>query len=143
MRTFLWAVLVSLAIALPAGAQETRGNISGTVKDSTGVIPGATVEIRSTDTGATQTLVTNSSGYFEAPLLQAGNYAVSVEMTGYKKSTRTGIVLAVSQQLSIPFTLEIGQISENITVTGEAPLLDTSAVSSGQNFDNKLIEGLP
>jgi hypothetical protein len=140
----LWALVVMLSLAvLPAMAQETRGNISGTVKDSTGVVPGATVQITSADTGATQSLITNSSGYFEAPLLQAGNYTVSVEMTGFKKATRTGIVLAVSQQLSIPFTLELGQISENITVTGEAPLLDTSSVSSGQNFDNKLIEGLP
>src|SRR5215217_3700181 len=64
----LWSLVVMLSLAvLPVRAQETRGNISGTVKDSTGVIPGATVEIRSTDTGATQTLVTNSSGYFEAP----------------------------------------------------------------------------
>jgi len=138
----VFVVMFALA-AMPAWAQETRGNISGTVKDSTGVIPGATVIITSADTGATQSLVTNSSGYFEAPLLQAGNYTVSVEMAGFKKATRSGINLAVSQQLSIPFTLEVGQISENITVTGEAPLLDTSSVSSGQNFDNKLIEGLP
>src|SRR5689334_5405440 len=144
MRTRFWAFLLMFTLAaLPVWAQETRGNISGTVKDSTGVIPGATVVITSADTGATQTLITNGSGYFEAPLLQAGNYTVSVEMTGFKKVTHTGVVLAVSQQLSIPITLELGQISENITVTGEAPLLDTSAVSSGQNFDNKLIEGLP
>ena len=81
----LWSLVVVLSLAvLPVRAQETRGNISGTVKDSTGVIPGATVEIRSTDTGATQTLVTNSSGYFEAPLMQPGNYAISVEMAGFK-----------------------------------------------------------
>ncbi len=49
-------------------------NISGTVRDAQGVIPGATVTITSTDTGASQPLVTNSSGYFEAPLLQPGNY---------------------------------------------------------------------
>ena len=143
MRTFLWAVLVSLAIALPAGAQETRGNISGTVKDSTGVIPGATVQITSADTGATQQLITNESGYFEAPLMQPGNYSITVEMTGFKKLSRTGIVLAVGQRLDIPLTLELGAISETITVTGEAPLLDTNSVSSSQTFDSKMVEGLP
>jgi hypothetical protein len=143
MRTSFWALVLSLAIALPAGAQETRGNISGTVKDSTGVVPGATVQITGTDTGATQSLVTNASGYFEAPLMQPGNYSISVEMTGFKKLTRSGIVLAVAQSLTIPLTLEIGQISESITVTGEAPLLDTNSVSSSQTFDSKMVEGLP
>src|SRR5207248_11781296 len=112
-------------------------------KDATGVIPGAAVQITSTDTGATQQLVTNSSGYFEAPLMQPGNYSISVEITGFKKLTRSGLVLAVGQRLEVPLTLELGQISENITVTGEAPLLDTNSVSSSQTFDSKMVEGLP
>jgi hypothetical protein len=143
MRTWLWALILSLVVALPAGAQETRGNISGTVKDSTGVIPGATVKITSTDTGASQDLITNSSGYFEAPLMQPGDYAITVEMTGFKKLSRTGIVLAVGQRLEIPLTLELGAISETITVTGEAPLLDTNSVASAQTFDTRMVEGLP
>jgi len=130
-------------IALPAGAQETRGNISGTVKDSTGVIPGATVVITSTDTGAKQELVSNSSGYFEAPLMQPGTYSISVEMAGFKKLVRPGLVLGVGQQINVPLTLELGTISETITVTGEAPLLDTSSVSSAQTFDTRMVEGLP
>jgi hypothetical protein len=143
MRTWLWAIVVSLVVALPAGAQETRGNISGTVKDSTGVIPGATVTITSADTGSKQDLITNSSGYFEAPLMQPGNYSISVEMAGFKKLSRTGLVLAVGQRLEVPLTLELGAISETITVTGEAPLLDTNSVASAQTFDSKMVEGLP
>jgi len=143
MRASLWALLLSLIIALPVSAQETRGNISGTVKDSTGVIPGASVVITSTDTGAKQELVTNSSGYFEAPLMQPGNYAISVEMAGFKKLSRTGLLLAVGQRLEIPLTLELGAISETITVTGEAPLLDTNSVASAQTFDTRMVEGLP
>ncbi len=78
MRTRLLAFLVVASLAAaPAWAQETRGNINGTVQDSSGVIPGATVTITNVDTGQTQTLVTNSSGYFEAPLLQAGPYRVT------------------------------------------------------------------
>ena len=80
-RFFLWALVLSLVVTLPASAQETRGNIAGTVKDNTGVIPGATVIIVNTDTGAKQELTTNETGYFEAPLLQPGNYEISVEMT--------------------------------------------------------------
>jgi hypothetical protein len=143
MRKILWAVVLSLVTALPIAAQETRGNIAGTVKDSTGVIPGATVLIVNTDTGAKQELTTNNSGYFEAPLLQPGTYEITVEMSGFKRLTQRNIVLAVAQQMNIPFTMEIGAISENITVTGEAPLLDTSSVSSAQTFDTRMVESLP
>src|SRR5262245_45616822 len=143
MRTVFWALIVSLVVALPLSAQETRGNIAGTVKDSTGAIPGATVTIVNTDTGAKQDLTTNSSGYFEAPLMQPGNYEISVEMTGFKRLTQRNVVLAVAQQMNIPFVMEVGAISENITVTGEAPLLDTSSVSSAQTFDTRMVESLP
>src|SRR5947207_6114093 len=101
MRQYFWALVLLLVAGLPVGAQETRGNISGTVKDATGVVPGATVTITSTDTGAVQNLVTNSSGYFEAPLLQPGSYEVAVEMTGFKRITQKGVVLAVGQQMNI------------------------------------------
>jgi len=143
MRQYVCALLLLLVVGLPVSAQETRGNISGTVKDATGVVPGATVTITSADTGAKQALTTNGSGYFEAPLLQPGNYSVSVEMSGFKKVTRSGIVLAVGQRLDLPFTLELGTISESVTVVGESPLLDTNSVSSSQTFDSKMVEGLP
>ena len=142
MRTCCWILLSSLLVA-PASAQETRGNISGTVRDAQGVIPGATVTITGTDTGAVQRLVSNSSGYFEAPLVQPGNYQISVAMAGYKGLTRPGIVVAVGQQVSVTLMLELGQVTEEITVTAASPLLDTSAVSSGQNFDSRMVEGLP
>ena len=144
MRTCCWVLLLSLVLVVPARAQETRGNISGTVRDAQGVVPGATVTITNTDTGVTQPLVTNSSGYFEAPLLQPGNYQVTVAMAGFKSADAARHRRsAVGQQVSVPFTLEVGQITEEITVTAESPLLDTSSVSSGQNFDSRMVEGLP
>ena len=143
MRQCCWVLLLSSVLAMPARAQETRGNISGTVKDAQGVVPGATVTITSTDTGASQPLVTNGSGYFEAPLVQPGNYQISVTMTGYKSLLRPGIVVAVGQQVNVTLVLELGQVTEEVTVTAASPLLDTSAVSSGQNFDSRMVEGLP
>ena len=89
MRTWCWARLLSSALVLPAAAQETRGSILGTVRDASGVVPGATVTITSLDTRGSQKLVTNSSGYFEAPLLQPGSYQVTVEMAGYKTLSQT------------------------------------------------------
>ena len=120
MRTQLWALLVTASLAaLPVEAQETRGNINGTVQDASGVIPGATVTITNVDTGQTQTLVTNGSGYFEAPLLQAGPYRVTVDMAGFKGLTQSGITLSVGQSLTLKLTLEVGAISERVDVTAE------------------------
>ena len=117
MRTRLGAFLLLIALAaLPVLAQETRGNISGTVQDSTGVIPGAVVKVTNVDTGVTQTLLTNVSGFYNAPLLNPGNYQVSVEMAGYKALIRSGVTLSVGQQLSINLALEVGSITEQVTV---------------------------
>src|SRR5439155_1244724 len=88
------AIVICLVLAaIPAAAQETRGTISGTVHDAQGVIPGATVKVTNTGTTVTQELVTNSRGYFEASLLIAGSYRVTVEMTGFKSLNRTGLSL--------------------------------------------------
>jgi carboxypeptidase family protein len=137
--------LCLLAVLLPviALAQETRGNISGTVRDPQGVVPGASVTVTNVDTNISQRLLTNESGYFEAPLLNPGNYTVTVEMTGFRKATRANIALGVGQQVSVPFTLEVGAISEEVVVRAETPLLDTTSVSSGANFDTHLVEALP
>ena len=100
-----------LALSTSAAAQETRGKISGTVRDSDGPVPGASVKVTHTDQNVTQTVTTNESGYFEAPFLIPGNYAVGVEMPGYKSVVRKSISLGVGEQLTGPFTLEVGQVS--------------------------------
>src|SRR5512134_2847514 len=143
MRRHWWAFLLAVLLPLRAGAQEIRGNINGIVQDQNGVVPGALVKITNTGTSQTQQLVTNSSGYFEAVLLNPGTYAVRVELQGFKTFVQSGISLAVGQTVSLTVTLELGQISEEVTVVAEAPLLDTTTVSSGQNFDRRMVEGLP
>jgi hypothetical protein len=83
MRPTWCSFVVALLLPLLAAAgQETRGNINGIVQDSGGVIPGAVVKITNTATSQTQQLVTNSSGYFEAVLLNPGAYEVRVELQG-------------------------------------------------------------
>ena len=142
MRTLLMLGLLVL-VGSPAFAQETRSTISGTVRDAQGVIPGASVKVINVGTGVTQQLTTNSSGYFEAPLLIAGTYDVVIEMTGFKTLRRAGVTLSSGQQLALPLTLEIGTISEEITVTGEAPLLEVNTLRQGLVLDAKKISELP
>ena len=125
MRTRLWVLLVMASLAaVPVGAQETRGNINGTVHDSSGVIPGATVTITNVDTGQSQQRVTNGSGYFEAPLLQPGQYRVTVDMPSYKGLAQSGILLSVGQSLTLKLTLEVGAIAERVDVTAKSPLME-------------------
>src|SRR3954452_3734162 len=81
LRLFLCqCLLAGLALSQTAAAQETRGKISGTVRDNAGVIPGASITVTNTDTGVNQNLTTNQSGYFEAPLLNPGTYSVKAQM---------------------------------------------------------------
>jgi len=115
-------------LVLPANAQETRGTILGTVRDAEGVVPGATVTITSLDTRGAQQLLTNATGYFEAPLLQPGTYQVTVAMTGFKTLTQTGLVLAVGQQLSLALRLEVGQFSETVNVSAATSTTSGRAV---------------
>ena len=143
MQRTAWLLIVAILLPLTAAAQETRGNISGTVRDAQGVVPGAMVRITNIDTKVTQSLVTNDSGYFEAPLLNPGTYEATVQMTGFKTAGRSDIALGVGQQVTVPFMLEVGAITEEIVVRAQAPLLDTSAVSSGANFDTRLVDSLP
>jgi hypothetical protein len=143
MRRQGWACLLAILLPLAAVAQETRGNINGIVQDRNGVVPGAVVKITNTGTSQTQQLVTNTNGYFEAVLLNPGTYAVRVELQGFRTFIQSGISLAVGQTVSLTVTLELGQITEEVTVTAEATLLDTTTVSAGQNFDRRMVEGLP
>ena len=87
-------------------AQETRGTIIGHVLDEQGgAMPGVTVTITNVDTNVSATLTTNSTGYYQAPLLLPGNYRVSAELQGFKTSVRSGVILSVAQQANVDLTL--------------------------------------
>ena len=141
MRTCL--IIGLLLVGIPAVAQETRGTISGTVQDAQGVVPGASVKITNVATNVVQQVVTNNNGYFEAPLLIAGEYQLNVEMAGYKILSRTGITLAGGQHVSLQLTLDIGGLEETVTVTGDAPLLEVTTTRIGTNFTERQIQNLP
>ena len=138
------SVLVAMLIAGGAAAQETRGTISGTVRDKDGVLPGATVKITNTGTNVSQQLVTNGSGYFEAPLLIAGAYEVSVEIAELQeRSGRPAFSSRSANPFRSPSPSRSATSSERVDVVASAVILDTNAVSSGLTFENRLITELP
>ncbi|MBL8211638.1 MAG: TonB-dependent receptor [Bryobacterales bacterium] len=130
--------------SLILAAQDTRGTIAGTVSDSqAAVIAGAAVSVINTGTNTVSKLTTNGSGYYEAPLLLPGTYSVTVEMQGFKKTVRSGITLAIGDRLNIDVQMEIGTAAESITVTSEAPMIDTSTVSTGRAMTHREVMDLP
>jgi len=125
-------------------AQESRGTISGTVTDPKGaVVPGATIIVTNTATNTSRTTISNDVGYYEAPFLDPGTYTIRAELPGFKKYQHQGVTLNVASKISINIQMELGAVEQTVTVTGEAPLLDTNSASSGRVIDSKLIDSLP
>ena len=108
-----------------------------------GAIVGASVSIRNAETGVSQSYKTNATGYYEGNLLMPGSYEVTAEVKGFKQLIRKGITLPVSSRIQIDMLLEVGSMTETISVKAEAPLLETNAVSSGRVIDNKSLMELP
>ncbi|MBI4482437.1 MAG: TonB-dependent receptor [Acidobacteria bacterium] len=149
-RSFRKWVTSSLASAFlvmllgDAMAQVTTGTILGRVKDETGAfLPGVTVVLTHLDTGSTRTLLTDSTGSYRASNLPLGRYEVRAELTGFQAAVRRGIELAVGREAVVDFQLKIGEISEQIVVTGEAPLVDTTRATVSAIVDEQTITDLP
>ena len=133
----------ALALAAPTSAQVTTGTIVGTVTDSGGVVPGATVTMRNVNRGTTTTFVTDGAGAFTAPFLVPGTYAIEVEMQGFKKWVRSDIVLEVNQRARVDAQLEVGTLEETTIVVASAPLLRTESSEVGAAIEEKAIRELP
>jgi len=143
MRKGLYLFCLALVLTLPLYGQ-TLGEIVGEVKDTTGaVVPGATVTATNVATNASRTASTNEAGLYAFPALVPGMYRVRVEMRGFKPVTRSDIELQVQQTARIDFTLEVGQLSEAVEVTGAAALMTTENATVGTVIENRRIVELP
>jgi hypothetical protein len=137
-------LLFVLSGAVPMAAQESRSTILGTVSDAQGaVVAGASVTVMNLATNEKRPVTTNQTGYFEVPLLNAGRYQVTAELTGFKKTVRGPIDVGIGASVEINFALEVGNVAETVTVTGEAPILETSTASSGRVIASQQITELP
>jgi hypothetical protein len=137
MKKSTWILGIALTCG-PLLAQESRGTILGTVIDpQAAAVPGATVVVTNVDTNAAKRTTTNESGYYEVPLLDPGNYSVTAENAGFRKFVHSGIILNVNSRARIDIQLQIGSQAETVTVTAEAPLLETTSASAGRVVDNR------
>src|SRR5262245_38858991 len=118
------AILLIMLVAI-ASAQVTTGKISGTIKDSSGaVVPGAKVTLRSTETGFARSVTSDAQGRYTAPELPLGGYEVTAEAQGFQTAVRKGITLTVGSEAAVDFTVNVGSVTETVTIVEEAPVVE-------------------
>jgi hypothetical protein len=141
---FLPLCALVMAFAANASAQEFRATVKGQVADtSQSALPGATVTVQNQDTNEVATATTNEQGAYTIPFLRPGLYNLTVELAGFQKGSRTNMRLEVGQVATINMQLPVGNLTETVNVTSEAPLLETSRADRGQVIDSHRIAELP
>jgi len=137
------ALAALLGMAGPAMAQSSTGGLRGAVRDAQGVIPGVTIALTNESNGVTRETISNESGAFSFPALDPSNYSIRAGVQGFKTFERRGIRIGAQQFVTLDITLEVGTVSETITVTADAPLIETSNASHAEVLDSKTLEALP
>ncbi len=128
----------------PAYSQEVRGTILGRVTDPQGaVVPAAKLKVINTSTGVAVSVVSNDQGNYQVPYLLVGDYRVEVEAQGFKKYSRSGITVQTADRIELDITLQVGDIAETVTVTAEAPPLETASASMSSTIDARRVAELP
>jgi trimeric autotransporter adhesin len=147
MNRWKWCVAsgpaLLLSCATVAGAQTYQGALRGVVKDIQGVIPGAEVTLVNEDTNGQRTAVTNEVGEYVVASVLPGPYTVRVSLPGFKTEQRQGFRIGTQQTAVLDFMLEVGAISEQITVTGAAPLVERVSATQATSLDKDALRALP
>ncbi|HWQ00224.1 MAG TPA: carboxypeptidase regulatory-like domain-containing protein [Vicinamibacterales bacterium] len=142
----LGGTLLGLAMlgVLADTALAQNAQIVGLVRDNTGgVMPGVVVTARNQETGLTRTATTDANGEYRLPALPPGVYTLTAEIQGFTAETRRDIVLVIDQTATINITLRPAALQETVTVTGEPPVVDTTASSVATSVSNEQIQELP
>ncbi|MEO8597665.1 MAG: carboxypeptidase regulatory-like domain-containing protein [Candidatus Solibacter sp.] len=144
-HTKLARLALLLAITFtPLYSQIDRGTIQGLVNDGTGaVIPGAKVQVVRIATNSALDFITNGEGIYIAPNLPAGDYRIIVQRDGFSSFQREPVEVRPRMEARVDVTLRPGAVTESVSVTGEAPILDTATMNNASGFQEKLIHELP
>jgi outer membrane receptor protein involved in Fe transport len=141
---FLLVLLLLMWASAPAHGQAVYGSISGTVSDNTGaILPGVTVTITSLERKTTDEVVTNESGFYAKERLLPGMYEVRAGLSGFKQAVYSNVTVNVDTNTPLNIDLQLGEVSEQITVTGFSPLLRTDRADVATTFEARQITDLP
>jgi hypothetical protein len=143
-RAFLCFALFTSFLVAAIGFAQTSGTITGAVSDTSGaVLPGVEITITNTGTDQSRTVLTNEMGRYYAAALSPGSYKVSAMLAGFEMRIRSGITLTVGSEAVIDFSLNPGQVSETVDVTGEAPLVNVTPASTAGLINEEQVKDLP
>jgi hypothetical protein len=137
------ALIVAITVWTMFG-QAFTGSISGVVSDPAGaVVPGARVTVTDIDKNTSVSTVTNDTGFYRVGELQPGRYRITAEAAGFRTAVVEGFPVATQQRAAVDFSLQVGQVLEQVKVTAEAQMIDTNTSALGGVVDNKRIVDLP
>jgi hypothetical protein len=132
-----------IGLVLDARAQ-VRGTISGYVTDqSAAAVPGATVTVTLVEQNVSRTTETNTEGFYNFEALLPGTYNLSAEKSGFQRLVQTGVALTVNQNVRLDLRLQLGAVTQSVTVMGEAPLVDTRSAAVSGLVDDRRVVDLP
>ncbi|MFN7923574.1 MAG: carboxypeptidase regulatory-like domain-containing protein [Bryobacteraceae bacterium] len=144
IRRNLFGLAMSMLMAHATVWGQVTASISGRVKDATGAgVPNATVAAKGAGTGASRDGITNAAGDYTISSLPVGPYEVRVEKTGFKTAVRTGINLTVGQAAVVNLQLEVGEVVQQVTVSGDAPIVNTTTSSVTGLVGEREVKDLP
>jgi hypothetical protein len=136
--------LLSLVAISPAFGQGAVSEVNGIALDSSqAVLPGVTITLTEETTGLSRTVVSNEAGRWVLPAVTPGRYTIKAELGGFQTQNRAGVIVNVGQAITINLTLPVGTLSDQVTVTGEAPLVEVTKSEVGTNITGENIEALP
>ncbi len=138
------ALVFRLMLPVTANAQVAGATLSGTVTDQSGaVVPQASISVKNIDTGIIRTSATSAAGFYSVPNLLPGTYEVRTSAQGFSSEVKTGVTLTVGEQQVMDFTLQVGQTSQTVVVTTEAPNVELASSSIGALVNSTTVRELP
>ena len=143
VRVVSVAVVLLFSVVLVFG-QSATAEFNGSVTDQSGaVLPGTNITLTEESTGLVREVVSNATGRFVITAVPPGVYTMKAELAGFQTQTRAGVRILVGQAITLTFTMPVGGLTDQITVTGEAPLIEVTQTTLGSNLTTEDIENLP
>src|SRR5438552_11068421 len=139
----MFGAFLALATSSAVFGQGFQGGIRGSIKDAGGVVPGVDVTLTNERTNISRTTITNERGEYVFTNIDPGSYMLKAALTGYKTIERQEIPIGTQQFMTMDLAMEVGAIEENITVTGQSPIIETSNASQGTVLDTQALQTLP
>src|SRR5687767_11167714 len=137
-------VIGALLLPAEAAGQAAVGALVGNVRDeSGGSVPGATITATETRTNISRTAVSNAAGNYTFTNLSPGSYRIEGELVGFRKFSRDSVEVNVNTTIRVDISLTVGELEESVTVTGEAPMLQTDRTDTGRIIQSEQITQLP